>query len=339
MKSLSRSTLCLFLVLGIAAAATVVAQAPQPKVVAPEPVIDLGKTPRGAKSTATFTIENQGSATLTFGDVSEGCRCTDVQAPDIAAGASGEVLVTVDTLKMSGPAAVRVQIATNDPETPSIQLTVKVFSQDMLVSHPGYYRYLVHQNFTGEGKLRQVVAATDNADFEITKIDVPYPFLRVGEVQPAAEEERIPKLTGSQWAFEVQLDNKADVGALSGNVEVHTTHPSQKTMPIPLSGFVRPVSAFTPVNLGFGRFTPQPMGYKEIHFKQFGTEPVEITEISANLEGFTFEPVVQEEGRSWKIRVFPSVELSKGPFRGTVTLKTTSIYEPTTTFEIAGFVE
>lgn len=340
MKSLSRSTLVISLFLAaLSLGATASAQDPQPEAAVLEPLIDVGSAPRGTAVSARFTIENRGQATLVFGDSRDQCNCTEVMAPDIAAGESGEVQVTVDTAKMSGPAQMNVRIQTNDPKAPSLSLTVKVFSQDMLVAHPGYYRFLVHQNFTGGGKIRQVVAATDNSDFEITGIEAPYSFLKIGTIEPAAEEERVPNLRGSQWAFELQLDNKADVGPLAGTIDVETNHPSQKILPIPISGFVRPVSAFTPSSLEFGRFTPQPAGYRDIHFKQFAAEPMEITKISTELDGFTFQPVVVEEGRTWRIRVYPSVDLAKGPFRGTVTVETTSIYQPKTSFEIKGVVE
>ena len=341
MNSPSRTRLVLLTALMAAAIAGLAsAQLPQPKAVVVEPVIDLGEVSRGETPTARFTIENQGDAPLTIKEISKSCACMEVKSTDIPPKGTGQIEITIDTLKLSGANVSNATFETNDPATPSLTLTVRVLSMDRLTADPGYYRYLVHQNFTGDGIIRQVVAATDNTDFEITKIEVPHSSLRVARAaEPAAEEERIANLTGSQWAFEIQLDNKAPVGPLSGNVEVHTTHASQKIIPIPLSGFVRPVVALTPGEISFGSFVPNGRDFLKLHMKQFAADPMTILEISSDLEGFTFEAVDVEPGRAWHIRAYPSVDLPKGPFRGTVTVKSSSQYQPTTTFPIRGTVQ
>ena len=315
-----------------------VAQTPSPKIVLSETVIDLGDVPRGTKPVARFTVENQGDATLSFPHHTKSCACAEVVASDIPAKQSGLVTVEIDTLKLSGPSSAQVTLVTNDPATSTVALTVKVLSRDVLVAEPGYFRYLVHQHFTEDSTIKQVVASTDEQEFEVTRVESPSPHVTVGEARPAEDAERMKRLGGSQWVFEARLDPKAAVGALRGNLLVHTTHPTQKVMPIPLSGFVRPVFAFTPPELDLGSFTPRAGTYREIDVQQFGRAPITIESVTSDVEGLTFETRELEPGRKWKLRVLPGESLAKGPLRATVTITSSSSYLPKATFEVRGTV-
>ena len=51
----------------------------------------------------------------------------------------------------------------------------------------------------------------------------------------------------------MKLANNAKVGPLADYVTVHTNHPKQKMVQIPVSGFVRPVMAVTPPTADFGK--------------------------------------------------------------------------------------
>lgn len=334
----------LLLLLAPATAATALvsspatAQTPSPKIVLAETVIDLGDVPRGAKPVARFTVENQGDATLSFPHFTKSCACAEVVVADIPAKQSGLVTVEIDTLKLSGPSSAQVTLVTNDPVTRTVALTVKVLSRDVLVAEPGYFRYLVHQHFTEDSTIKQVVASTDEQEFDVVRIESPSPYVTVGPARPAEDGERLQRLKGSQWAFEARLDPKASVGALRGNLLVHTTHPTQKVMPIPLSGFVRPVFAFTPPELKLGSFVPKEGTYREIGVQQFGRAPITIESVTSDVEGLTFEVIEQEPGREWQIRVMPGESLAKGPLRATVTITSTSPYLPKATFEVRGTV-
>lgn len=314
------------------------AQTPTPKMVLAETVIDLGEVPRGSTPTARFTIENRGDATLSFPRHSKSCACAEVTATDIPPKQSGLVTIDIDTLKLSGPSSAQVTLLTNDPVTGSVVLTVKVFSRDILVAEPGYFRYLVHQNFNGDSTIRQQIGAVDGKDFEIVSIESPVAGLTVGEARPAEDGERMARIEGSQWVFEASLDNQAPVGPLTGNVLVRTTHPDQKTILVPVSGFVRPVFAFTPSTLDMGTFSPKPGAFWIIHVKQFGAEPVDIESVTTETEGLALELKELTPGREWDIRVTATDELAKGPFSATVNVSSNSPYLPETSVRIQGQV-
>jgi hypothetical protein len=50
----------------------------------------------------------------------------------------------------------------------------------------------------------------------------------------------MPEIQGKQWRVEIELSNQANVGPLTDFVVLHTNHPKQSVVKIPISGFVQP---------------------------------------------------------------------------------------------------
>ncbi len=336
-----RSVLVAILVLGAAlgVGASAVSAQPSPPAAAVEKlVLDLGKINRGDTSTARFVIKNEGGSPLLFENATSSCSCAIAVAPgEIAPGKEGEMVVEVKTENLSGPSRATVSVSTNDPEIPRLQLSIRMESVNTMAAEPGTFRYIVHQHFPGDGVIKQVVFATDHQDFEITGLESPNKFLILSEPRPVTAEERVKEYRGAQWVFEGALQNNAPVGALRGFVRVLTDHPQQKVVPIPVSGFVRPVIALTPAGFNFNEFTPKAAGtYLEVHVKQFLTELITLDEITSDVPGFTFTQRVVDEGREWFIRAIASADAPAGAFRGTVTIKTSSPLEPKIVIPITG---
>ncbi len=319
-------------------AAPLAAQATFPKLDIPEQVLELDPVVRGNKTSATFKVNNTGQGTLEILGARTSCPCATLDYPEtIKPGESGTVTVTIDTLKLSGPTKVNVFLNTNDPDNPNPQLRANVDSEDALAANPGSYRYLVYQNFEGEAVIVQTVLALDNKDIKITKIESPYDFLTFGEPRPATDQERVTGYSGTQWSFEAKLANTPPVGALTGSVMVYTDHPDQQVIPIPVSGFVRPLAAATPHVVDFGRFTmPESGTYLETHLKQFAEELFDITRIEADVAGISGETVDIVEGREWTVRVIATPQLAQGAFKGTLTLHTNHPRQKTITVPIKG---
>lgn len=333
---------CAGLLLALSAGA---AAAAGPKVVPVEPVKDAGAVPVGEKIVHDFQIRNDGDAVLQVTEVRAACGCTVADYDKtIAPGQTGKVRVTVDTATFKGAIAKGVTVFTNDPQTPQLELTVKARVEPQISVKPGYARYITVQKEPKQGTISQTLWAPDGSDFDIVKVDSPFPYLTVTHRESKPEEriavEGVPADKGKQWRLEMTLSNdEAPVGALSDFVTVHTNHPRQKLVQIPVSGFVRPVVTVTPPVADFGQIELKEPLRKALNIRNFATEPIKVTGIEKEgLQGVdvALEPLT--EGREYQVRVVLKPELAKGPFNGKITIHTDSPKVPVLSVDLKGTV-
>jgi hypothetical protein len=309
-----------------------------PKAVPVEPIKDVGTVPKGEKIVHDFLIKNEGDAVLQIDQVRAACGCTVADfVKTIAPGQTGKINVVIDTSTFSGPITKGVTVFTNDPQNAQIELTVRAKLEPFITAKPGYARYITVQGEPKQGTISQMLWAPDGSDFDIVKVDSPFPFLKVTS-REAKPEERVADAKGKQWKLEMTLSNDAPVGPLAENVTVHTNHAKQKLVLIPVSGFVRPVVAVTPPVADFGQIQLKEPLKKAINVRNFATESIKVTAIEDNVQGIdvALEPLT--EGREYQIRVTLKPELGKGPFNGKLTIRTDSPKIPEIGVELKGTV-
>lgn len=327
-------TLTVLVVLGLPAtpAEAQAAADAQPSATVPVPVHDFGKVQKGEELSYDFEIRNKGNAPLEISRVSPDCGCTVAQYDQvIAPGESGHVHAAVDTTTLDGPTSRRIAVYTNDPNNPVLNLTFKVTVTPSLRVIPGYARYQVVHGETEPALIRQTIWALDEKDFQVVEVESPLPYLTTRAWKASEEERRDdPTAEGDQWIVEITLDyNKAPVGALAHHVIVHTDHPAQKQIEIPVSGFVRPAMWSTPAEVDLGDVElEEPRGFSLV-VQNFLTEEIEIIEVTSGLEGVETEVVPIDEGRKFTVRcTLDPDEVPKGPFDTTVKIKTNTEKAP-----------
>jgi hypothetical protein len=310
----------------------------KPKAVAVEPIKDVGSVAKGEKATADFLIRNDGDAVLEITNVQPACGCTVADYDKtVAPGKTGKVHAVVDTSTFNGPIAKGVTVFTNDPALPQIELTLRVKVEPYINVKPGYARYITVQGEPLEGNIVQTLWVPDGTPMEITKVDSPWPFMTVSYHESTAAE-RMPDVKGKQWKVEMKLSNDAKVGPLADYVTIHTTHPKQKIVQIPISGFVRPVLAVTPPVGDYGEIQLKEPLKKTLGVKNFATEPIKLTSVDTSLKGVEAKIEPLQDGREYTIRVTLDPSLGKGPFHGKLTLHTDSAKVPQLDVEIMGTI-
>jgi hypothetical protein len=322
------------------AAAFALADAGKPKAVAAEPIKDVGVVSKGDKVTHDFLIRNEGNAPLQITEVRPACGCTVVEFDKtIAPGQTGKVHVVIDTATFSGAIAKGVTAFTSDTGNPQIELTVRADVQPLIAVKPGYARYITVQGEEEEGVIQQTLWPTDGAPMDVVKVDSPYPFLKVS-FHEAKPEELAPegKGKGKQWRIETKLDRDAPVGALADYVRVTTTHPKQKLVEIPVSGFVRPVLAVTPPTADFGSLALKQPVKRTFVIRSFSTEPVKVTSVDGTVKGMDAQLQPVQEGREYQLHVTFKSDMPKGPFNGKLTIHTDSPKKPVVEVEYKGTV-
>lgn len=331
-------TLACLLLIGLALASPVRAQGDQPKAVVAEPIHDFGEVTRGQKMTHAFRIENHGGAPLAIHEVRAPCACTVVEHEDsVPPGGAIDLAVELDTTTLVGAASRRIHVLTNDPAMPRIDLTLKVDSQPYLVAKPGYVRYLVVQGFEEDSTITQQVWARGGDSFEITRVESPSPHIEVA-FRKASEGESEGELPANHWLVTSRIDPRAPVGPLTGYINVYTRGSERPTLPIPVSGFVRPVFAVSPSAANFGDVVvagEEPV-QGSLKIQNFATENIALTRLELDVEGVSTELRTEVEGHVYYVTIRLDPAMAKGPFDGTLKIHTDSEKAPLLEVKISG---
>lgn len=309
-----------------------------PKLVAVEPNGDVGKVIRGAKASHTFVLRNEGTETTTIDGVEPACHCT-IAAFDttIPPGGQGKVTAEVDTLSLNGAGTTHLRVYSNDPQSPLL-LAIAYDVQIRLQAKPGFARWASTQGEV-EGTIGNTIWSIDGKEFRVTGVDSPYPHMRAAFHQ-ATDAERNQKVTGSQWRVELTLDSHAPVGALTGEVIVHTDHPEQKLMPLPISGFMRPTVFVFPEKAELGPLDPTKFPVRAIFkFTNFATEPITITAAEASLPGTTTSIEMVEYGREYRVGLLLPAGMAAGPFNCKLAIHTDSPKAPLVEVPVSGTIQ
>jgi hypothetical protein len=296
----------------------------KPKAVAVEAIKDVGTVAKGEKIVQDFLIRNDGDAVLEITNIQPACGCTVAEFDKtIAPGKTGKVHASVDTSTFNGAIAKGMSVFTNDPATPQIELTIRAKVEPYISIKPGYARYVTVQGEPTEGDIVQTLWASDGSSMDVTGVDSPWPFLKV-TYREAKPEERLPDAKGKQWKVEMKLSNDAKVGPLAEYVTVHTNHPKQKIVQIPVTGFVRPTVAVTPQVADFGTIDLKEPTKKVINIRNFATEPIKVTGVEDSVKGIEVKLEPLDEGREYQVQLTLSPALAKGAFEGKLTIRTDS---------------
>src|ERR1041385_2705191 len=114
-----------------------------PRLTIVEPVKDYGTVPKGDKLEWGFVVKNTGNADLQIISAKPGCGCTVADFDKvIKPGETGKVTAHVDTTAFAGPISKSVTLETNDPNTPTAQLTLHAIVKPYVEAYPaGFVRF------------------------------------------------------------------------------------------------------------------------------------------------------------------------------------------------------
>jgi len=315
-----------------------------PRVEVPEPVKNFGKVPEGQKIEHGYEIRNTGDEDLEITHVIPACGCTVAEYDKIIRpGETGKVHAEINTSLLGERSKRYITVYTNDPKRPVVQLVYDAIVIPQLEIHPGYARYRTVHGEDEPGVLQQWVFALDGSDFKVTGVESPLPYLDVS-FHKAGEEERHPQVSerapdSVQWIVRLELDyNAAPLGAIAQEVVVHTDHPVQKDLIIPVSGFVRPAMWATPHEIDVGEIQAgQPIRFSVV-VKNFLTEPMEITGVEFGGEEVESTVSEVEEGREYTVWITVEPEPAAGPLSGKVLIHTSHPKNPVVEVPLRGRV-
>lgn len=239
------------------AAATADAKAPRLTLV--EPLKDFGTVPKGQKIDWTFSVKNTGDKDLEIFSANPGCGCTVAEFDKIIKpGQVGKVVAHVDTTAFAGPISKQVTLQTNDPDTPSSQLTIHAVVKPYVDASPaGFVRYTMLQ---GDAKTQTITLySEEETPFEITGVEVPGDWVKVtySKITDAARRVQAGRDGQNQFAVDVTVGGPtAPIGPLAQKITLLTNSKFQPTYPISVTGVIRPTYSVNPSVLNFGEVAP-----------------------------------------------------------------------------------
>ena len=305
-----------------------------PRVEVPEPVKSFGEVPKGQKLQHDYEIRNTGDEDLEITRVAPACGCTVADYDKvIPPGQSGKIHAEINTAVLGPRSNRQISVYTNDPEHPVVRLAFDAVAVPQIEIFPGYARYRTVRGEEEPALLKQWLYAPDGKDFEVTGVESPLPYLDVS-FHKAGEDEQNPKVSekapgGDQWLLELLLDyNAAPLGAIAQEVVVHTSHPVQKEVIIPVSGFVRPGMWATPHEIDLGEIEAGEPTRFSVVVKNYLTEPMEITGVELDGRKVESEVTEVEEGREYTVWITVEPETAGAPLSGKVRILTSSPKKP-----------
>ena len=238
-----------------------------PRLTIVEPIKDYGTIPKGEKLDWAFVVKNTGDADLQIVSAKPGCGCTVADFDKvIKPGQTGKVTAHVDTTAFAGPIAKTVTLETNDPTTPTSQLTIHAIVKPYVEAFPaGFVRFNLLQ---GEVDAQSVVLYSEEEEpFAVTKVELPVdPATNEPVKWVSATSEKVPEAdkapnvgrTGQdQYRVKITVGGPdAKLGPLSDKIHIITTSKHQPDYFVSLSGVVRPPFRVEPSVLNFGEVSP-----------------------------------------------------------------------------------
>jgi hypothetical protein len=243
---------------GAAKAKAEVAKAPRLTVV--EPIKDFGTVPKGQKLDWNFMVKNSGNADLEIIAARPACGCTVSDFDKVVKpGQDGKVHASVDTTAFTGPIAKSVTVETNDPSTPTVQVTITAIVKPYVEASPaGFVRFNMLQ---GDAESQSVILySEENEPFEIVKVETPQPWIKVDYAKiedPTQVVQNAGRPGQAQYRFTITAGGPdAKLGPIAEKVKITTNSHHQPEYNLTVSGVVRPSFVVQPSGVNFGEVSP-----------------------------------------------------------------------------------
>lgn len=311
-----------------------------------EPVKDFGTVPKGQKLDWSFEIRNTGTSDLEILAAKPGCGCTVADFDKIIKpGQTGKVTAHVDTTAFAGPIAKPVTLETNDPSTPSAQLTITAIVKPYVDAFPaGFVRYNMLQG--DSDKQTVTLYSEDEAPFEIVKIESPQDWIKVDykKVEGADVNKSVGRTGQNQYKLDITVGGPdARVGPLAEKVHIVTNSKYQPEFWVSVTGIVRPTFRVEPREVHFGEVAPgDTAATRKIILRSNDLKTPEKFVVSGAESGVAgVTAVIKSTATKGEFELILQVakDAKPGVLDGTVLVHTNDTIKPVVTIPVKGLVK
>lgn len=318
-----------------------------PKLTIVDPLKDFGTIPKGEKLTYSFTVKNTGEGDLQILSAQPACGCTVAEFDKvIKPGQTGKVTAVVETINFSGPISKAVTLQTNDPNSPTAQLTINAIVKPYVEAHPaGFVRFNLLQ---GDAQTQSVTLySEEEAPFVIKNIEVPGLHVKATYTKIEKDEERVKagRVGQNQYRIDITLGGPdAKIGPLAEKLKIVTNSKRQPEYLVSLTGIVRPTYSVVPTVLNFSEVAPTDAAATRTIMIQSNDRntPAEfkVTKVESTHPGlFSAEAKPTDTPGRYEVTVKLAKEAKAGSIDGNVKIYTSDKISPVFTLPVKGTVK
>jgi hypothetical protein len=309
-----------------------------------EPVKDFGTVPKGQVLDWAFEIKNTGTADLEIKSANPSCGCTVAEFTKlIKPGEKGKVVAHVDTTNFSGPIAKSVSIQSNDPQTPTAQVTIHATVKPYVEAYPaGFLRYTILQ---GEEQTQSVTLySEDEAPFNIVDVQSPGDWVKVdwAKIDKDADRAAVGRKGQNQYKVNVTIAADAPVGPLMDKILIKTSSKFQPEYRLSLSGVVRPTYIVAPSVVNFGEVTNNGGVEKVVTIQSNNRQKMDqfkVSTVDSDVEGVIAEARATTQPGIYEVTVKIASTAKPGEFNGKLQIHTNDPVKPMTEIAVRGLVK
>lgn len=317
-----------------------------PRLTIVEPVKEYGTVPKGEKLDWSFEVKNTGNADLQIIAARPGCGCTVADFDKvIKPGQTGKVTAHVDTTAFAGPISKTVTLETNDPSTPTSQLTIHAVVQPFVEAYPaGYVRFNLLQ---GDTDSQTIMLYSDETEpFEITKIEVPGDWVKVTYDKVTNPADRVPgtKPENNQYKLNIVAGGPdAKIGPIADKIHIVTNSKHQPDFWVSISGVVRPTFRVEPTVMNFGEVAPSDAAATRsvlLHSNDLkAPERFSVTKVESSTPSITTSYKEGVQKGDYEVTLQVAKDAKPGDIDGTVKIYTTDTITPIVTLPVKATVK
>lgn len=321
-----------------------VAKAPRLTVVTP--VKDFGTVPKGEKLTWDFEVKNTGTADLEIIAVRPACGCTVAKFDKIIKpGQSGKVTASVDTTNFTGPISKGVTVETNDPSTPTAQVSINAVVKPFVEAHPaGFVRYNMLQ---GDAETQTILIYSEEEEpFEILKIESPQEWIRVDhkKLEAAQMLPNVGRPNQAQYRVNITAGGPdAKIGPLAEKVRIVTNSKHQPEYLVSVTGVIRPTYRVEPSGVNFGEVAPSDSAATRMVVIRSNNlkapESFVVTKAESSIPGVKAEVKPTANKGEFEVTLQVGKDAKMGDLDGNVKIYTSDKVNPTVTIPVKGTIK
>jgi hypothetical protein len=322
---------------------TETAKAPRLTIV--EPLKDFGTVPKGEKIDWAFEVKNTGNADLEIIAAKPTCGCTVADFDKIIKpGQSGKVSAHVDTTNFGGPISKAVTLETNDPNTPTAQVTITAVVKPYVEAYPaGYVRYNMLQ---GDVEKQSVTLYSEEDEpFQILKVESPQEWIKVEQKKNEGADvvPQIGKKDQTQYKLDITVGgDEARIGPIAEKVHIVTNSKHQPDYWVGVSGVIRPSYRVDPTGINFGEIAPNDSAAtRTITVRTNAKNPADfsVTKVESGVAGVTAAVAPTANAGEYEVTLKVAKEAKAGILDGNVTIYTSDKAKPTVVIPVKGTIK
>lgn len=311
--------------------------APAPKIQFDKTVYDFGSTSFVDSVTGTFTFQNAGLGELKVGKPQPSCGCTvaSVKPEVLKPGEKGELIFKVNVGAAHGSLEKHINVPSNDPQSPTVNLSIKADVKQVLEITPGQ----ISLGGIRQGAITNVTATLRRTDGK---------KLAISSTQPSSKlvRARVEPVEGSNdqssAKIVIEVEGEGTPRMLSENVKVFLDGITQPATTITINGRLLGDVTVSPEQLYWPITDPSraPAANADAQtIRRIAVtatrpdQPLEIKNLASSMADLSLEVVTIETGKTYSV-VAKFTEMPKQSERGTISFETNMSVQPKITIPV-----